>query len=107
MIKPGQKIHASVSFIRDYKPKARFSPGVEGWRSILEKGRLDDVSWAKPIEDLLELDLFVYSNVKRIIEDATLDELVLISLTRRFITWCCDSLLLTQVHFRKLKGGVQ
>ena len=86
VIKPGQKIHVSVSFIRDYKPKAKFSPGIEkDWNSILGKGQPSDVSWTRGIKDLLELDLFGDSNVKMILDNAKLDDLVLICSTRKFI----------------------
>ncbi|KAF8801532.1 hypothetical protein BYT27DRAFT_7198051 [Phlegmacium glaucopus] len=84
VIKPGQKIHASVSFIKDYKSKAKFSPGmVDGdWSSVVNKGRQDDISWMKGIENLLELDLFDYSNVKKIIDDGDVARLEFVALTR-------------------------
>lgn len=110
MIKPGQKIHASVCFIPDYVPQANFSPGQAGpsWENIVGKGRRSDSSWVKGIEDLLELDLFDYLNVKSIIEGISqahrqsddIERLRFIALTRRFTSSCCDSLpLLTSVIF--------
>lgn len=93
MIKPGQKIHASVSFIKGYKSCATFSPGIAGgsWDTFAEKGQQDGSSWAKGIEHLLELDLFDYSKVKTIIEEVNrgldkkprLDLLSFMALTRR------------------------
>jgi hypothetical protein len=73
-----------------------FSPGMdeEGWSSVVNKGQQNDVSWTKGIENLLELDLFDYSNVKKIIEDVDLERLAFIALTRRSISRCCNGLLL-------------
>lgn len=112
MIKPGQKIHASVSFIKGYESRAKFSPRMaEGdWGSIIEKGRRDESDWAKEIENLLELDLFDYSNVGAIIDkfkqgpDNTsyLDRLTFIALTRTFTSVGADydcSPLLTSFNF--------
>jgi hypothetical protein len=65
-----------------------------GWSSVVNKGQKDDVNWTKGIEKLLELDLFDYSNVKKIIEDANLKHLEFIALTRKFVSLCCDSPLL-------------
>ncbi len=59
-IKPGQKIHASVAFIHNYKPKAtRLKGGAEiEWELILGKGKKDNVDWANGLEHVLEMDLF-------------------------------------------------
>ena len=75
MIKPGQKIHASVAFIEDYKPKANFAEGMtkKTWNDILRKGKQDQISWTEKIQDILEMDLFDHSNVKTIIDKLELD----------------------------------
>ncbi|KAI9455298.1 hypothetical protein F5148DRAFT_1226410 [Russula earlei] len=68
-IMPGQKIHASVAFIQNYQPKAKFSVDVEGgdWIRILGTGRQDSFDWTDPIRDLMELDLFNPASVKRLV----------------------------------------
>ena len=68
----------------------------EDWDSIVNKGEKNDVNWMKGIENLLELDLFDYSdsNVKKIIEEGKLEHLEFIALTRKFVSWCCDGLQL-------------
>ena len=53
------------------------------WRSVVNKGQQNDVSWTKGIENLLELDLFDYSNVNKFIENVDFDHLVFIALTRK------------------------
>lgn len=74
---PGQKIHASVSFIRNYKPQATFAKGMteKGWDAIAGKGRRDGVDWANEIKEIMEMDLFDHSpaNVKLIIEEIKRD----------------------------------
>ena len=62
--------------------------GRRGWSSIVNKGKQDDVRWTKEIENLLELDLFDYSNVKKILEIGDFDRLAFVALTRKFISWC-------------------
>jgi hypothetical protein len=70
VIKPGQKIHASVAFIQNYQPRARFSDDVEGgdWLRVLTAGRQDRFEWTK-ITDFLELDLFDYSRAELLINN--------------------------------------
>ena len=78
VIQPGQKIHASVCFIGGgYTPKARFSEDVTGdwdtdWSKLIGVaiGKKDGLDWARPIEDILEMDLFDLSNVKLIVDRA-------------------------------------
>jgi hypothetical protein len=65
-----------------------------GWRSVVNKGEINYVNWTKGIENLLELDLFDYSNVQRIIEDGKLEHLEFIALTCKFVSWCCGCPLL-------------
>ena len=71
VIKPGQKIHASVAFIQGYEPRATFSDDVErgSWLRILTQGRPDRIDWANEIKDLLELDLFDHTRLKFILDD--------------------------------------
>ena len=75
VIKPGQKIHASVAFIEDYKPKANFAEGMtqKTWDDILGMGKQDQISWTKEIQEILEMDLFDHSNVKTIIDELELN----------------------------------
>ncbi|KAJ7117550.1 hypothetical protein C8R44DRAFT_790986 [Mycena epipterygia] len=58
VIQPGQKIHASVAFIKDYQPKATLPEETIEWEDILEKGNKDGISWIQGLEHILELDLF-------------------------------------------------
>jgi hypothetical protein len=112
MIKPGQKIHASVSFIQGYKSQATFSPGMaaKGWKSLVGKGQREGSNWAKGIEHLLELDLFDYSKVETIIKEIKrdlgkrqlIDLLGFIALSRRFtFRYCGCPLPLTLVIFSR------
>ncbi|KAF8813999.1 hypothetical protein BYT27DRAFT_7180260 [Phlegmacium glaucopus] len=56
---------------------------VEGdWSSVVNKGQQNNVRWMKGIENLLELDLFDYSNVKKIIDDGDVARLEFVALTR-------------------------
>jgi hypothetical protein len=57
VIKPGQKIHASVAFIeQEYRPKANFAEGMTWkWDVILRKGKQDQISWMKEIEGIFVL----------------------------------------------------
>jgi hypothetical protein len=80
VIKPGQKIHASVAFIGGYKPKAnepkaKLSTEMtkKGWDAIIRKGHCDRIGWADGLNDLLEMDLFDYSNVDEIMKLARSD----------------------------------
>ncbi|KAF8878545.1 hypothetical protein BD779DRAFT_1447593 [Infundibulicybe gibba] len=71
IIKPGQKIHASVAFIDNYRPKAKFwAPGkgmpASGWDNIVGRGDAENLEWAHALGDLLELDLFDYSDIPNI-----------------------------------------
>jgi hypothetical protein len=70
VIQPGQKIHASVSFIHNYQPKATISGSMtgKGWNDILGVGKKDGVDWADGIIDRLEMDLFDLSNITTIID---------------------------------------
>jgi hypothetical protein len=65
-----------------------------GWRSIVNKGQQNDISWMKGIENHLELDLFDYSNVKQIIDNADVARLEFVALTRKLVSRCCDGPLL-------------
>jgi hypothetical protein len=67
VIKPGQKIHASVAFIKNYTPKATFEDEEKTWSYVLGKGEQKGIAWANGIEDMLELDLFDHSIVNEII----------------------------------------
>jgi hypothetical protein len=71
VIKPGQKIHASVAFIeQEYRPKANFAEGMTWkWDDILRMGKQDEISWTKEIEGILEMDLFDHLNVPALIHD--------------------------------------
>jgi hypothetical protein len=73
VIKPGQKVHASVAFISNYKPKATHLKGEAGieWKRILGKGVKDNVDWAN--ERQVEMDLFDYSNAAMIVGLANKD----------------------------------
>ncbi|KAJ7167522.1 hypothetical protein C8R46DRAFT_1093281 [Mycena filopes] len=87
IIKPHQKIHASVAFIKDYKPRAILSNHIKEWDDILEKGSRDELSWAEGLKDILELDLFDLSNVRLLIDEATSDGASNSSLVRlRFLS---------------------
>ncbi|KAH7924732.1 hypothetical protein BV22DRAFT_1129559 [Leucogyrophana mollusca] len=68
-IKKGQKIHASVAFIRDYMPQATLPDGlpIRRWEDILERGKQDTTDWAEGLEDLLEMDFFNPSDTKAVI----------------------------------------
>ena len=78
VIQPGQKIHASVCFIGGgYTPKARFSEDVAGGEDIdwtkltgIAIGKKDGLDWARPIKNILEMDLFDLLNVKVIVDKA-------------------------------------
>jgi hypothetical protein len=73
VIKPGQKIHASICFIHGYTPQAIFAKGVteKGWDNIAGIGRQGSVEWAGEIKEIMEMDLFDHSpaNVKLLIEE--------------------------------------
>jgi hypothetical protein len=71
----------------DYNPKVMFSLGTveEGWKSVTSKGQKNNVNWTKGIQHLLKLDLFDYSNVKKIIEDVKLEHLEFITLTCKLV----------------------
>ncbi|KIM73856.1 hypothetical protein PILCRDRAFT_14925 [Piloderma croceum F 1598] len=74
VIQPGQKIHASVAFIRDYQSEATFGEGMRNeWRDIVNSGKQDNVEWTKAIKGILELDLFDHSEAKISIERFKLD----------------------------------
>jgi hypothetical protein len=75
VIKPGQKIHASVAFINNRTPKANLSGELteNGWNDIVGKGKSDRIDWADELEGLLEMDLFDYANVETIMELARSD----------------------------------
>ncbi|KAJ7117544.1 hypothetical protein C8R44DRAFT_626670 [Mycena epipterygia] len=70
VIQPGQKIHASVAFIKDYEPKATLPEEANEWEDILEKGNTAEISWIRGLEDILELDLFDLSNMSVLIRNA-------------------------------------
>jgi len=57
------------------------------WNSVVNKGKQDDANWMKGIENILELDLFDYSNVNKIIDEADFVRLEFIALTRKFVSW--------------------
>jgi hypothetical protein len=97
VIKPGQKIHASVAFIKNYAPIAILRIG--NWRDILGKGSRSEISWADGLRDILELDLFDLSNTQALIEDAphdntSLDRLRFLSSTRTGYFACCHGIIL-------------
>ncbi|KAF8870032.1 hypothetical protein BD779DRAFT_623270 [Infundibulicybe gibba] len=71
IIKPGQKIHASVAFAgTKYRPKAKFQKvGSENWDNILGRGGVGSLEWAHALGDLLELDLFDHSDIPTIMSD--------------------------------------
>jgi hypothetical protein len=71
VIKPGQRVHASVAFIHNYKPKATLkkSKAEIEWSDIIGKGQNYKVDWADGL-GLLEMDLFDYSRATAIIEQA-------------------------------------
>ncbi|KAJ7440547.1 hypothetical protein B0H11DRAFT_2352530, partial [Mycena galericulata] len=73
VVKPEQKIHASVAFIKNYQPKAILPPGTKGWQDILEKGSRNELSWTDDLRDILEMDLFDLSNTKALINNASSD----------------------------------
>ena len=75
VIKPGQKIHASVAFIYNYVPKATLSTYGDGrdWSHIVGKGKQNSTEWAAGIKDLLEMDLFDFSNPRVIIQQVEND----------------------------------
>ncbi|KAF8873815.1 hypothetical protein BD779DRAFT_1451418 [Infundibulicybe gibba] len=69
IIKPGQKIHASVAFVGSgYHPKAKFSKEApkNQWNHIVGKGNKWNPEWAHGLGDLLELDLFDHSDIPNI-----------------------------------------
>ncbi|KAJ7135949.1 hypothetical protein C8R44DRAFT_608626 [Mycena epipterygia] len=70
VIKPGQRIHASVAFIKNYRPKATLPEGTKKWEDILCKGDKDGILWTRGLEDILERDLFDLSNTRVLIENA-------------------------------------
>jgi hypothetical protein len=53
------------------------------WSNVVNKGRQEDVNWTEGIKNLLELDLFDYSNVTKFIENVDIDHLGFIALTRK------------------------
>ena len=70
MIMKGQKVHASLCFVQgDYTPKATFHPdfGDLKWENIIGVGRLDDIGWAKGLENDLEFDLFDIPSIPSVI----------------------------------------
>ncbi|KAJ6589856.1 hypothetical protein DFH09DRAFT_217728 [Mycena vulgaris] len=73
VIKPGQKIHASVAFIKNYQPKAILPPEAKGWHRILGKGRTDELSWTEDLQDIVEMDLFDLSKTPALVEAAISD----------------------------------
>jgi hypothetical protein len=75
VIKPGQKVHASVAFIDKYSPNATLlkSEARIEWDRILGRGERDSIDWANGLETLLEMDLFDYLNAPMIIALAKSD----------------------------------
>lgn len=72
-IKPGQKIHASVAFIKNYKPKAILTSKDKGWHDILGKGSKSELAWTEDLRDILEMDLFDLSKTPALVEAAISD----------------------------------
>ncbi|KAJ7815718.1 hypothetical protein B0H13DRAFT_1924023 [Mycena leptocephala] len=64
-IKPGQKIHASVAFIKNYKPKAILTSKDKGRHDILGKG--------EDLRDIREMDLLDLSKTPALVEAAISD----------------------------------
>lgn len=54
---------------------ARFSEDVTNidWMRLIGTGKRDGLDWAKPIESVLEMDLFDLSNVRVIVDKARED----------------------------------
>lgn len=73
IIKPGQRVHASLCFIQgSYIPNAKFHPDIActgiKWEDIVGVGMLDNMKWVKGIEHILEMDLFDISGVPDMIQ---------------------------------------
>ena len=77
------------------------------WSHLVGKGEKENVSWMKDLKDLLELDLFDYSKVGKIMADGDLVLLEFVALTRKFLSQCCTGQPLIQCHGLKLKGDEQ
>ncbi|KAF7364544.1 hypothetical protein MVEN_00323400 [Mycena venus] len=95
VILPGQHVHASVAFKKGkdedgnfkYKPKASLSLlGSDlKWTSLVGLGKVEDISWATPWKQQLEMDLFDSSaarDVGRKLQNATSDQDVMHCLKR-------------------------
>lgn len=68
LIKPGQRIHASVAFIKSYTPKALIAMNAQStitWDNILTSGRQDNLNWS---QDILDMDLFDLESVPLIVD---------------------------------------
>ncbi|KAF7441271.1 hypothetical protein PC9H_001620 [Pleurotus ostreatus] len=70
IIKPGQKIHASVAFCEDpYRPKAILPPNAtRGWDALVGRGKRSDLQWTQGWEDLLEMDIFNQSTASQCLD---------------------------------------
>lgn len=65
-IQPGQKIHLSVAFQRDYSPRARLPPG-HSWDNIIGHA-FGDMEWMTQSKDILELDHYDFSAAKDMVK---------------------------------------
>jgi hypothetical protein len=63
VIREGQKIHASVAFKNGYRytPQAISPEGFPSWYRIVGTGQMDDIAWAKDLNDIIEMDLFDFT----------------------------------------------
>ncbi|KAF4604337.1 hypothetical protein EYR40_001516 [Pleurotus pulmonarius] len=70
IIKPGQKIHASVAFCEDpYRPKAILPPNAtRGWDALVGRGKRSDLQWTQGWEHLLEMDIFNQSTASQCLD---------------------------------------
>lgn len=64
---PGQKLHSSIAFCPEtYHPKA-ILPQSRRWDGLVAKGP-SDLNWADGWEEVLEMDIFDYSQMHDVIE---------------------------------------
>jgi hypothetical protein len=72
-------------------PKATFEEENKLWSLILGKGRRDEVDWANGVENMLELDLFDFSDVAPIINqikrEMNLERIGRLKFIASFRTW--------------------
>ena len=71
-IQPGQTVHASVAFCKEYFPKAllpRNSDSLMDWKSLVGSGTRYDVAWTKGRQHLLEMDIFDLSMAELVVNE--------------------------------------